>query len=122
MSKYLLSGAKMLQYSCPDCHIPLIQEKKNNKVFCANCLREVKYVQNEQEAQIMEERLTITQNSKGVLTDLEAILMGKLQNFSLKISSESDLDQYNNLLEATLKTLKIILILRKMNNSIHSGM
>ncbi|MHA1992345.1 MAG: Sjogren's syndrome/scleroderma autoantigen 1 family protein, partial [Candidatus Hodarchaeales archaeon] len=27
MSKYLLSGARMLQVSCPDCNIPLIQEK-----------------------------------------------------------------------------------------------
>jgi uncharacterized Zn finger protein (UPF0148 family) len=112
MSKYLLSGARMLQVSCPDCNIPLIQEKNNKKIFCANCLKKVEYVNNKEEAQMLEEKFTSSVTSKPILTELEAILTGKLQNLSTKIASESNLDNLDHLLDTTSKILKNLEILK----------
>lgn len=112
MSKYLLGGARMLQVSCPDCNIPLIQEKDNKKIFCANCLKNAEYVKNEEEAQVLEEKLTHSITSKPILKELEAILMGKIQSLSTKIASESNLDDLDHLLDTTSKILKNLEILK----------
>jgi uncharacterized Zn finger protein (UPF0148 family) len=115
MSKYLLSGAKMLQISCPNCNIPLVQEKDNPRIFCANCLKEAKYVSDEKEAESLEEKLTYSVTSKSILTELENILTGKLQNISIKIASESDLNDLNHLLDTTSKILNNLQILKSFN-------
>lgn len=111
MSKYLLNGAKMLQISCPDCNIPLIQEKNNPRIFCANCLKEAKYVKDEREAKAVEAKYNYSFSSKPILIELENILIGKLQNLSSKIGSESNLNDLNNLLETTTRILSNLQIL-----------
>jgi uncharacterized Zn finger protein (UPF0148 family) len=116
MSKYLLSGAKMLQVSCPNCNIPLIQEKDNPRVFCANCLRDVQYVDNEEEAQVLEEKLTFSVTSKPILVELENVLIGKVQNITSKIASESKLDDLNHLLDTLAKILENLQLLKSFNN------
>jgi uncharacterized Zn finger protein (UPF0148 family) len=41
MSKLLLSGATLLNDSCPDCHVPLF--RKGETVFCSSCGRKAVY-------------------------------------------------------------------------------
>ena len=109
MSKYLLSGHRMLQVSCPKCEIPLIQDKKTKRIFCANCGKEAKYVRDDLEAKRVEEKVSIKHTSSSVYTELEAILLGKLQDISNKIASETEVGNLLKLLELVqtiLDTLK----------------
>ncbi|OLS19527.1 MAG: hypothetical protein HeimC3_44730 [Candidatus Heimdallarchaeota archaeon LC_3] len=114
MSKYILNGAKMLQVSCPNCNIPLIQEKNSAKIFCANCLKEAQYVQNKEEAEKLEEKISLEQSSKPILSELESILIGKLQLLSTQIATETNLDQLENILKVNLKLMKNIALLSKL--------
>ena len=106
----------MLQVSCPNCNIPLIQEKNSSKVFCANCLKEAQYVQNKEEAETLEDKISLESSSKPILSGLESILLGKIQFLSTQIATETNLDVLEKLLDVNLKLMKnlsLLNILRK---------
>lgn len=111
MSKYILNGAKMLQVSCPNCNIPLIQEKNSSKIFCANCFKEAQYVQNKDEAEILEEKISLEQTSKPIFSELESILMGKLHSLSTQIATETNLELLEKILDINMKLMKNLTLL-----------
>ncbi len=103
MSSLLLSGAILLNESCPDCNIPLFQ--KNDKIFCSSCNRRVFYVTSENQAN----QISQAEDVKMTFNDLQAVLQGKLGWLITKIPEEQDLDE----LERIFKSIKLILDLFK---------
>jgi len=113
MSKHLLSGAEMLQDSCPDCNVPLLRDHENN-IFCASCGRKVIYASGA-EAEKLEQDISSKEIGNQVFTQTEAILFGKLENLANQIATTTE-DNLANVLELMDQTLTIIERLKRIKS------
>ena len=102
MSKLLLSGATMLNESCPDCKIPLF--KKDEKIFCPQCEREAVYVKNDNEVKQLEQKLSFEEST----LQLREILTGKLNYLTNQLASSENMQEMLNILEVIDKIIGII--------------
>ena len=88
MQKYLLSGAQMLQDSCPNCNIPLLKYK--NRIFCSNCGKDAVYVDSTEEIKAFQEANIIKNSEGNIFGELNAVLLGKLSSLTHQLASETD--------------------------------
>ena len=88
MQKYLLSGAQMLQDSCPNCNIPLLKYK--NRIFCSNCGKDAVYVESTEEIKAFQEANIIKNSEGNIFGELNAVLLGKLSSLTHQLESETD--------------------------------
>ena len=102
MGKLLLSGATMLNESCPDCKIPLF--KKEGKIFCPQCERKAIYAKDDNEKRQIEQNLSLEEAT----SQLRDILTGKLTFLANQLASSDDLKSINQLLQSIEKVLEII--------------
>ena len=100
----------MLQTSCPDCLIPLIQDKKG-RVFCANCEKDAVYVKSDREATQIQSAVSSRATTATIISDLNSVLLGKLTAFTTQIASLSDiqeLDKWLSMVDRVLETLMML--------------
>ena len=100
----------MLQTSCPDCLIPLIQDKKG-RVFCANCEKDAVYVKSDREATQIQSAVSSRATTATIISDLNSVLLGKLTAFTTQIASLSDiqeLDEWLSMVDRVLETLMML--------------
>jgi UPF0148 protein len=102
MSKLLLSGATMLNDSCPDCKIPLF--KKDEKIFCPQCEREALYVKNDSEVKQLVRKFTLEEST----LQLRDILTGKMNYLTNQLASSENMQEMINILEVIDKILTIM--------------
>ncbi|MHA2365359.1 MAG: Sjogren's syndrome/scleroderma autoantigen 1 family protein [Candidatus Hodarchaeales archaeon] len=117
MSKYLLSGAEMLQDSCPDCKVPLIREKNSkNPPFCAGCGKKVVYA-SESEVKQIEQEFTSRNHISQVFNNLEAILLGKLEYLGNQAAAanQKELEEIVRLMNSILDLIERLKKQTKIN-------
>lgn len=85
MSKYLLQGAEMLTESCPDCDVPLIVNKKTNRIFCAGCNQTYQIQGSEQK----QNQKLQNETSPDGIENAEAVLLGKLDLIINQLASKN---------------------------------
>ena len=106
MSKLLLSGATMLNDSCPDCKIHLF--KKDKKVFCPQSERETVYVKNDCEVKQLEQKFSLDEST----LQLRDILTGKMNYLTNLLASSENMQEMLNILEVIDE---ILVIMQKMS-------
>lgn len=102
MSKLLLSGATMLDKTCPDCNIPLF--KKNDEIFCPQCERKAVYAKDETEIRQIEQNISL----EGSYSQLRDILIGKMTFLSNQMASLDDPQSISQLLELIERIIELI--------------
>jgi UPF0148 protein len=81
MADLLRSGARMLNYNCPECGSPLFQLKSGD-VWCANCQRRVVIVAEDEDESIAMREL--------LWDSVERTLVDKLSSVNEALSREAD--------------------------------
>lgn len=105
----------MLRDSCPHCDIPLLFDKKKQRTFCAGCGREVRYASEEAEVEQVEQEYATRQQTQHVSSQVEGILLGKLDYLAQLLASTTDLDQLEQLLTAMDHLLGVVGHVRQLN-------
>ena len=105
MSRLLLSGATMLNDSCPDCKIPLF--KKDERVFCPQCERDAVYVKDNNEIKQIEQKFSLEEST----LQLKDVLTGKMNYLTNQLASSENMQEMMTILDIIDK---IILIMQKM--------
>lgn len=108
MSRLLLSGATLLNDSCPDCKVPLFQ--KGETIFCSSCGRKAVYASSDAEA----EQIAQSTDLGRTLTDLQSVLQGKLERLLQNLSQEDDLIDIEKLLKVIGALLDLLHSLRDL--------
>ncbi len=99
MADLLKSGAAMLFEHCPQCGSPLF--KIRDEVWCPTCNKRVIIVKGEEEIPDF--------SSSTLLSDVEKIVLSKVQEVSQRIKDEEDiskLEKLGNLLSMWLEVLE----------------
>ena len=112
MQKYLISGAQMLQDSCPDCNIPLLKYK--NRIFCSNCGRDAMYVESTEDIKTAQETSFLKSSEMNIFGDLNAVLLGKLSLLTHQLASESDPTKMSHILVPINQIIEISLSLKQL--------
>lgn len=107
MADLLKSGATMLFEHCPQCGSPLF--KIQDEVWCPKCNKRVIIVKEGEE--------TPDLSSSVLLSDVEKIVLSKLQEVSQRIKDENDvskLETLGNLLSTWLEVLEKVRKIKKV--------
>ncbi len=107
MANALRSGAKMLSEHCPVCGSPIFEIK--GELWCLKCNKRVIKIKSEEEIG--------TALSVYTLMDTASIIASKIEELTILLSREIEVDQIRKLsetLNVLLKTLEQTLKVRKM--------
>jgi UPF0148 protein len=88
MAELLKTGATMTDLSCPVCSSPLFRFK-NGDLWCAQCQKKVVVVKED-------EQVSETQ-AQTSLSNVESVLMTKIQEINIQIQNEKDLEEIQRL-------------------------
>ncbi len=97
MAEYLLSGATMLAYHCPNCSLPIF--RKDNKAFCPEC-GEVVIVKEGEE----EKKKTVESDDSGY----SKVIISKREELLERLKTEKDIRIINEILDAIRKINELL--------------
>ncbi len=97
MAEYLLSGATMLAYHCPNCSFPIFRQ--NNKTFCPEC-GEVVIVKEGEE----KKKKTVESNDSGY----SEVIISKRGELMERLKTEKDIRIINEILDAIRKINELL--------------
>ena len=95
MAEQLRRGAKMLSISCPECGLPLLQQK-SGEIFCTYCRREVKILKDGEKPESIE-----------LADNIDAVINKKIRLIQDKLETEDNPTNIKLLAETLISLLDV---------------
>jgi len=109
MGALLREGAKMLDYSCPECNNLLFQ-LKNGKILCPTCNREVIFKTDENIN--IESDKSLTQDKR--ISSLSDIILIEIEKYTKILNTSFQLSQVKEILDIIEKLIDIYIKISKV--------